>query len=60
MLPFHVDPSIGLASDHPTVPLVVPLNDSGMGLSVLDRLKPLVIPAMRPEGWPQPGVAAGV
>ena len=60
VLPFPEDPSIGLASNHLTVPLVVPLKDWCMGLSELCRFAPLVVPAISPKGWPQRGGASGV
>ena len=38
------EPIIGLASDHPTVPIVVPENDCDVGLNVMYWFEPLVVP----------------
>ena len=51
-------PISGLASDHPTVPILVPGKDCDVGLSVMYWFIPLVVPVTCPTSWPWLGKAA--
>ena len=51
VMPSHLFPITGLASDHQTGPLVLPRKDCGLELSVKLGLEPLEIPVMCPKDW---------